>query len=374
MGGAAALTGGSLTAGSQAATAAAPSLPPPGLSGIDHIVVVMMENRSFDHFLGWLPGADGKQAGLSLRRPRRRRRTRTHHLTDFQGCGHPDPDHSYEGGRVQYNGGSCDGWLRAGENDEFAIGYYTQADLGVLRPGGAVLDDLRPLLLRHHGRDLPEPLLPARGADRPAPQLDGDLARCRRSGTGSPPRACRGQYYYVDVPFTRAVGHEVPRHRPAATPSSSPTPPPGRCPRCRSSTRGSSTRAPAPRATTTRTPTSAPGETFLNQVYEAVTTGPGWASTAAGRQLRRVGRLLRPRRARRTAPDASPERPGCAGSGCRPGDLAAGAAAVRRARRLRPHLGAQDDRVALGPAAADPARRGRPQHRRGARLRHAAPT
>jgi len=24
-----------------------------------------MENRSFDHFLGWVPGADGKQAGLS---------------------------------------------------------------------------------------------------------------------------------------------------------------------------------------------------------------------------------------------------------------------------------------------------------------------
>jgi len=23
-----------------------------------------MENRSFDHFLGWLPGADGQQAGL----------------------------------------------------------------------------------------------------------------------------------------------------------------------------------------------------------------------------------------------------------------------------------------------------------------------
>ena len=65
MGGAAALTGGSLTAGSPAATAAAPSLPSPGLSGIDHVVVVMMENRSFDHFLGWLPGADGRQAGLT---------------------------------------------------------------------------------------------------------------------------------------------------------------------------------------------------------------------------------------------------------------------------------------------------------------------
>ena len=40
-----------------------PSLPEPARSGIDHIVVVMMENRSFDHYLGWLPGADGRQAG-----------------------------------------------------------------------------------------------------------------------------------------------------------------------------------------------------------------------------------------------------------------------------------------------------------------------
>ena len=37
----------------------------PQRSGIDHIVVVMMENRSFDHLLGWLPNADAMQAGLS---------------------------------------------------------------------------------------------------------------------------------------------------------------------------------------------------------------------------------------------------------------------------------------------------------------------
>ena len=36
-----------------------------GLDQLKHIVVLMMENRSFDHFLGWLPGADGKQAGLT---------------------------------------------------------------------------------------------------------------------------------------------------------------------------------------------------------------------------------------------------------------------------------------------------------------------
>lgn len=63
-------------------------LPRPADSGIDHIVVVMMENRSFDHYLGWLPGADGRQAGMSYRNPRGDRRF-THHLTTFTGCGHP---------------------------------------------------------------------------------------------------------------------------------------------------------------------------------------------------------------------------------------------------------------------------------------------
>src|SRR5215470_14106357 len=43
------------------------TLPAPQQSGIEHIVVVMMENRSFDHLLGWVPGADGKQAGLTYR-------------------------------------------------------------------------------------------------------------------------------------------------------------------------------------------------------------------------------------------------------------------------------------------------------------------
>src|SRR3954447_15723632 len=40
-------------------------LPKPKHTDVDHIVVLMMENRSFDHFLGWLPTADGQQAGLT---------------------------------------------------------------------------------------------------------------------------------------------------------------------------------------------------------------------------------------------------------------------------------------------------------------------
>jgi phospholipase C len=35
------------------------AVPVQGKSPIDHIVVVMMENRSFDHFMGWMPNANG---------------------------------------------------------------------------------------------------------------------------------------------------------------------------------------------------------------------------------------------------------------------------------------------------------------------------
>jgi phospholipase C len=108
------------------------ALPPPARSGIDHIVVVMMENRSFDHFLGWMPKADGRQAGLSYVDAAGVSHSTYPLAPDFQGCGHADPDHSYDGGRVQYNNGACDGFLRSGRNDVYAIGYYRKRDLSFL--------------------------------------------------------------------------------------------------------------------------------------------------------------------------------------------------------------------------------------------------
>ena len=52
---------------------------------------------------------------------------------DYQGCGHADPDHSYNGGRVQYDNGKCDGFLQTGPaGDTFPIGYYMQSDLAFL--------------------------------------------------------------------------------------------------------------------------------------------------------------------------------------------------------------------------------------------------
>ena len=105
--------------------------PDPEAGSIDHVIVVTMENRSFDHLVGWVPGADGRQSGLSyvddagIAHP-------THHLTGSTSCSFTDPNHSYEGGRTEYNNGACDGWLRTDPNDLFAIGYYEAADLAFL--------------------------------------------------------------------------------------------------------------------------------------------------------------------------------------------------------------------------------------------------
>jgi len=122
---AAAGAGGAVLLGSELtrpARAAAPSS-----TGIDHIVVVTMENRSFDHFLGWLPGADGLQSAKRRFPTAHGEMVGNSHLTETMGCAHPDPDHSYEGGRFQLDGGRLDNFAR-GNNDDFAVGYYTAAD------------------------------------------------------------------------------------------------------------------------------------------------------------------------------------------------------------------------------------------------------
>jgi phospholipase C len=84
-------------------------LPPPEESGIEHVVVVTMENRSFDHFLGWRAGADGLPPGLMY--PDRKGVSHSSHplAPDFTGCPHPSPDHSYDQSSVAYDDGKMDG-------------------------------------------------------------------------------------------------------------------------------------------------------------------------------------------------------------------------------------------------------------------------
>jgi phospholipase C len=188
-----------------AASAGKTGLPRPDKSGIKHVVVVMMENRSFDHLLGWLPGADGRQAGL-VYTDSQGTAFETHPLApDFQGCGHPDPDHSYEGGRTEYDGGLCDGWLRAGANDAYAIGYYTQDDLpflGQAAPDWTVCD--------RYFAPIMAPTYPNRIYQHAAvtDRLDDSVSlstlptiwdRLAQAGL-------KGRYYFNDIPFIALWG------------------------------------------------------------------------------------------------------------------------------------------------------------------------
>ena len=99
-------------------------------SGVDHIVVVMMENRSFDHYLGWVPGADGRQAGTRLKDSAGNSYDSYDLAPSYQNTNLADPDHSYAGGRIEINNGKMDGFLLPQPaGDTFPIGYYTADSL-----------------------------------------------------------------------------------------------------------------------------------------------------------------------------------------------------------------------------------------------------
>ncbi len=115
-----------------AARARRPPLPSPQSMPIDTIVVLMMENRSFDHYFGWHPEADAKNR-FSYPDPEGNL-VKTHRLVpDFQGCDFRDPDHSWEGGRFQWNHGKMDGFVMGNRegtgSDEFAAGFYLKEDI-----------------------------------------------------------------------------------------------------------------------------------------------------------------------------------------------------------------------------------------------------
>ncbi|MFE3257073.1 alkaline phosphatase family protein [Nocardia sp. NPDC059229] len=262
--------------GATAPRASAAPLPAPADSGIDHIIVVMMENRSFDHYLGWLPGANGKQAGLTFT-DRNGAAHNTFHLATTQGCQYNDPDHSFEGGRVEYNDGKCDGWLRAGTNDEFSIGYYERGDLGFYgnaAPAWTVCDNYFSAIMAE--------TYPNRFYQHAA-QTD----RIHNSTTISTlptiwdrlaAAGIQGRYYFYDTPFLALWGSRyLSISRPFATFLSD----------CAAGT------LPAvsfvdPKFLDEDTGTSADdhphadiraGQAFLNQVYQAVTNSPAWSRT-----------------------------------------------------------------------------------------------
>ena len=109
---------------------------------VEHIVVVMMENRSVNHYLGWYGAEnqdfDGIQDALYAPAPGEAATIPTAPWgartgnPNYHGRGYADPGHGWESGRVQFNGGAADGWQFPGSgNDEFALSYYDAPDLPV---------------------------------------------------------------------------------------------------------------------------------------------------------------------------------------------------------------------------------------------------
>ena len=81
------------------------SCPRLATSRIDTFVVLMMEEPVICNSLttlGWLPGADGRQAGPPNHAEYPHGKTYpTHRLVNnYQGCGSLDPDHPWNGGRT----------------------------------------------------------------------------------------------------------------------------------------------------------------------------------------------------------------------------------------------------------------------------------
>jgi phospholipase C len=192
---------------SAAATAAAPLLAQTLSNplGIQHIVVVMMENRSFDHLLGWLPGADGKQAGLQFPDKTGVLQSTRELAPDFTGCAYPDPDHSYAGGRTEVNGGKMDGFLQPADNGLNAIGYYREQDLpfrSALARNYTTCDRYFPSIL---APTFPNRIFQHSGA---TDRLDDDFNICTLPTIWDnlAAKSVSHKYYFSNVPFIALWG------------------------------------------------------------------------------------------------------------------------------------------------------------------------
>ncbi len=123
---------------------------PTGLDSLRHIVVLMMENRSFDHMLGSLKAVDARIDGISpgLSNPDTKGNpVAPQPLADFQGQLDPDPNHHFAAVDLQIFGGdnspgrvaNMQGFVKSYFDQQRDVGhsqkimyYFKQADLPVL--------------------------------------------------------------------------------------------------------------------------------------------------------------------------------------------------------------------------------------------------
>jgi phospholipase C len=101
---------------------------PPGLEQLQHIVVLMMENRSFDHMLGSLKAVNPQIDGVTpdLSNPvTNGNAVQAQPLAEFQAQLQPDPDHHFPAVDLQIFGGSTDP-NRVANMQGFVKSYFNQ--------------------------------------------------------------------------------------------------------------------------------------------------------------------------------------------------------------------------------------------------------
>ncbi len=106
------------------------------LAGIDHIVVLMMENRSFDHYLGALKTDAGYAnaktiAGLSGSESNKAPDGTAVTVFKMDNFTPDDLPHTWELSRVQWNEGKNDGFVKAheGPSQHEAMGYHDRSQI-----------------------------------------------------------------------------------------------------------------------------------------------------------------------------------------------------------------------------------------------------
>jgi phospholipase C len=113
------------------------------LGAVEHVVFLMQENRSFDHYFGTLGGVNGFDAdspAFAQNWPQGASPTLLpYHLDPSQGQGECtyDLSHSWAAEHSSWNGGAMDGFVSTHTSDTYegpdlgtlTMGYYTSADL-----------------------------------------------------------------------------------------------------------------------------------------------------------------------------------------------------------------------------------------------------
>ena len=217
-----------------AASAKAKPLPSARNMEIDHFVVVMMENRSFDHYFGWLGETgmvDGSQSQTYLG-PDGTTSYSTRHASSmeaqWQGCGFGDPGHGWGSGRAQL----LHGFMAAGSgNDEFALTYYNEGELGFIHDAARAYTIYDRWFCSQLGPTWPNRYYKWSGqsggknSNTPPAQTLGnqwetifDVA-LRNNPANAPglPNALTARYYNSDLPFSATVGARgIPWTRPLA--------------------------------------------------------------------------------------------------------------------------------------------------------------